>query len=180
MMKIESPKDWNNPEEWDSYYDAIISSGDFGQQNYGGSIGFRFGQYVEDWKARGRKKIWVAGCGVSLLPKLLEKCGFEVYATDISENAIAFQKSINDEILKNIALKMYSWDFPPEIAKNNIQGGRLICEVQDFLYPYKENYFDLILNIRALQRFDFPTIKTIAIRYFDGVKAARSRAVRND
>jgi len=105
-----------------------------------------------------------------LLPKLLEKCGFEVYATDISESAIAFQKSINDETLKNIALKMYGWDFPPEIAKNSIQGGRLICEVQNFLYLYKENYFDLILNIRALQRFDFSTIKTIASRYFDALK----------
>ena len=136
-MEIESPKDWNSREEWNSYYDAVIANGNFYQQNYGGSVGFRFGQYVEDWKVKGRKKVWVAGCGVSMLPKLMEKCGFEVYATDFSETAIAFQKSIDDEILKNIALKMYGWDFPPEIAKNSILGGRLICEVQNFLHPYR-------------------------------------------
>ncbi len=160
------PKDWHNQKGWEKYYASLIRKGSYlDEAKWTGSISFdRLPQFVEELKSNDFTKVWVAGCGVSLLPKLLAKGGLNVHATDISPSAIAFQR--NDDDPKVDALIQKS-----EVPKAD--SGSLTAEAHDFGQPYLENHFDFIINVKAIQGFERDTMRQIAKVHYDALKPSR-------
>ncbi|MBX7171843.1 MAG: class I SAM-dependent methyltransferase [Pyrinomonadaceae bacterium] len=159
----EMPKDWNNHKGWENYYASLYPNGDFADKCFWtGSISLdRVESLAKELNQNNRKTIWISGCGISLLPKALAQRGLKVYATDISPSAIAFQNSkekrIQDLLDKQILLEIND-------------SGSLISEIQDFRSPYKDNFFDLIINTKSFQGFDKPTMASVAKTHFDSLK----------
>ena len=52
--------------------------------------------------------------------------------------------------------------------------GCLVSEVHDFREPYREDFFDFILNVKAFQGFAPDTKKQLAKVHFDNLKPSRS------
>ena len=162
-MEVEKPDDWNNHEEWEKHFASLYPNGKFAEECFWiGSISLDSIESVaNNLKENKVEKIWFAGCGISLLPKALSQRGFEVYATDISPTAIAFQNS-DDERIQNLIDEKVKL----EIDKS----GSLKAEIQDFRQAYKNEFFDLIINTRALQGFDKDTMAKVAQIHFDALK----------
>lgn len=165
-MKIEKPDDWNNHEGWEKYFGSLYPDGDFANEcNWIGSISLdSIETFAKELNEGNVKKIWFAGCGISLFPKALAQRGFEVYATDVSPTAISFQNSDDNKIQDLIDKKINS-----EIDKS----GSLNAEIQDFRQSYKNEFFDLIINTRAFQGFDKETMQEVAKTHFDGLKPSK-------
>ncbi len=164
-MKIEKPTDWNNHEEWENHFASLYPNGKFVDECFWiGSISLDSIEGVtNNLKKNKVENIWVAGCGISLLPKALSQRGFKVYATDISPTAIAFQNS-DDERIQNLIDEKVKL----EIDKS----GSLKAEIQDFRQTYKNEFFDLVINTRALQGFDKDTMIKVSQIHFDALKAS--------
>lgn len=160
------PKDWHNQKGWEKCYASLIRKGSYlDEAKDTGSISFdRLPQFVEELKSNDFSNVWVAGCGLSLMPKLLVKGGLNVHATDVSPSAIAFQR--NNDDLKVEAL----------IEKSEVpasESGSLTAEVHDFSQPYLENYFDFVINVKAIQGFDRDAMRQIAKVHYDALKPSR-------
>jgi Methyltransferase domain len=165
-MENEKPEDWNNHKGWETYFASLYPKGKFAEECFWiGSISLdRVESFANELKVNKAEKIWFAGCGISLLPKALSQRGFEVYATDISTTAVAFQNS-DDEKIQNL--------IDEKIALKIEKSGILNVEIHDFQQPYKENFFDLIVNTRAIQGFDKETMGKVAKTHFDALKPSR-------
>jgi hypothetical protein len=160
------PKDWHNQKGWEKYYAALIRKDSYlDEAKWTGSIAFdRLPQFVEELKSNGFSKVWVAGCGVSLMPKLLAKGGLNVHATDISPTAIAFQQNNDDP---KVAALIQKSEVPTS------ESGSLTAEVHDFTQPYLENYFDFVINVKAIQGFERDVMRQIAKVHYDALKPSR-------
>lgn len=163
MFQTKMPKDWHNQKGWEKYYAALIRKGSYlDEAKDTGSISFdRLPQFVEELKSNNFSNVWVAGCGLSLMPKLLAKGGLKVHATDISSTAIAFQRNNDDP--KVVALIQKS-----EVPASD--SGSLTAEVHDFSQPYLETHFDFIINVKAIQGFERDTMRQIAKVHYDALK----------
>lgn len=162
-MKIEKPKDWNNHVGWGNYFASLYPSGEYADECFWiGSIRLEtIENLAKELKENNVKKVWFSGCGISLLPKALSQRGFEVQATDISTTAVKFQNSDDKNIQKLI----------DEKVKLEIDlSASLNTEIQDFRETYKENYFDLLINIKALQGFGKPSMEKVAKSHFEALK----------
>lgn len=164
--EIEKPIDWNDHLGWEKYYAFLRESEDYLVDcQWTGSISIdRVGEFVEGLKQRQVETIWIPGCGVSLLPRLLQKSGLKVFATDVSQTAIDFQQNDDsslEEILSGIKIK-------------SDPNGSLESEIHDFREPYRKNYFDFILNVKAFQGFELDTKKQVAKVHFESLKPSRS------
>ncbi|MEW6735787.1 MAG: hypothetical protein AB1489_31130 [Acidobacteriota bacterium] len=166
MGKIRGmPADWSDSAGWEEYYTARKLRGEFYQaSDRPGSIPVSaYPQLAADLLADGGKNIWLPGCGFSPIPKLLSQLGLTVYATDISQTAVQFQSSINNDISPLIA----------EIGTDVLREGELIAEVQDFHYPYHQEYFDLIINIKSFQGFPWESMCRIASVHYKALRPHR-------
>lgn len=166
QTEAEKPQDWNDHIGWERYYAFLHESGGYLEEcQWTGSISMdRVGEFVEGLRQRQMDTIWIPGCGISLLPRLLQKSGLKVFATDVSITAIEFQRyndSSLDEILSSINIRTDA-------------NGSLVSEVHDFREPYLENHFDFILNVKAFQGFDPDTKKQVAKTHFESLKPSRS------
>lgn len=166
MKEVDKPKDWNDHSGWENYYAYLHESGEYlGECKWTGSISIdRIGEFVEGLRQSQMETIWIPGCGVSLLPRLLQKAGLKVFATDVSQSAIDFQRhddSSVDKILSNIKMK----------SDVNVS---LVSEVHDFREPYRDNFFDFILNVKAFQGFPPDTKRQLAKVHFESLKPSRS------
>lgn len=166
MFKTKKPGDWHNQKGWEKYYASLIRKDSYlDEARDTGSISFdRLPQFVDELKSNNITNVWVAGCGLSLMPKLLTKGGLNVHATDISPSAIAFQRNNDDPKV---------WDL---IQKSEIpasESGLLTAEVHDFSQPYLGNYFDFVINVKAIQGFDRDTMRQIAKVHYDALKPSR-------
>jgi hypothetical protein len=163
----EMPRDWNNQQGWENYYSSLYPNGNFQDEcSWTGSISLdRIEGLANELRESSAKSIWFSGCGISLLPKVLAQRGFEVYATDISPTAINFQNSSDERIQELIDKK---------ITLENDKLGKLIAEVQDFRQPFKNNFFDLVINVKAFQGFNSETMESIAKVHFDALKPSRN------
>lgn len=180
--EIAMPEDWNDHEGWERYYASLfpndsrisheilikeILKGDESLKSHlRAHMGFtdNIDYFSRRLKKENVKTIWVSGCGISLVPKLLIRAGFTIHATDISPTAIEFQKS-NEAEIENILDK---------IIEPSDSSGSLLCELHDFRQPYLENYFDSVINVRAFQRFDYNTMKQIAMIHYNSLKPSRT------
>src|SRR5262245_44588394 len=109
QTEVEKPEDWNDHTGWERYYAFLHESGGYlEERQWTGSISMdRVGEFVEGLKQRQIETIWIPGCGISLLPRLLQKCGLKVFATDVSKTAVDFQKNDDcslDEILNGVKI----------------------------------------------------------------------------
>src|SRR5688572_26922129 len=93
MVEMKMPEDWHDQKGWENYYASLLRDNsllDDAQRT--GSISIdRMPQFIEELNSNNFSKVWVSGCGLSLMPKLLARGGLNVHATDISSSAIAFQ-----------------------------------------------------------------------------------------
>jgi 2-polyprenyl-3-methyl-5-hydroxy-6-metoxy-1,4-benzoquinol methylase len=162
-MEIEKPDDWNNHEDWERYFASLYPNGNFADAcSWTGSISLDgIENLANGLKENNTEKIWIAGCGISLLPKALAQKGFEVYATDISPTAIAFQDSDDERVQELI---------DEQIKSKSEVNGSIHAEIQDFRQPYKKDFFDLIINTRAFQGFEKETMDAIARTHFEALK----------
>ena len=182
--EISMPEDWNDHEGWERYYASLFPNGsrvppslinemqsedglfDFYLRIWTCLIGDKRGliDFVHELKADKVETIWVSGCGISLLPKLLARAGFTVHATDVSPTAIEFQKSSEAEIENTL----------DKIIEPSVSTGSLACEVHDFRQRYLDNYFDFIINVRAFQKFDYETMKQVGKVHYNSLKPSRT------
>lgn len=164
--EITKPKDWNDHEGWETFFSSLYPEGNFADECFwAGSISLdSVEQFARELSENQVEKIWFAGCGISLLPKALSQRGFEVYATDISQTAVSFQNS-NDEQIQNL--------INSRVKAEIVATGSLLAELQDFRVPYKQTYFDLIINTRAIQGFAEADMLRIAQTHFDALKPSR-------
>ncbi|MFX0093931.1 MAG: class I SAM-dependent methyltransferase [Candidatus Hodarchaeota archaeon] len=162
---IRMPLDWNDHDEWERYYQECLSTGSkqFHWTEVGSLSVKRLPGIVSTLKNQGWNTVWVPGCGLSPLPKLLCLLGLEVYATDISQTAIDFQKKPNTS-LNGLT---EGWDM------TNVERGNLTCELHDFRKNYFEEKFDIIINVKAFQGFPKQDLKQIAQVHYKSLKPGR-------
>lgn len=162
-----TPTDWSDQQGWEKYYVRLLDSDDLTTvaRNTGSISINQVNQFADELRANSVQSIWLPGCGVSLLPKLLCRAGFDVYATDISETAVVFQLENSDERVNEL------------IAESGIDQsseGNLKVEVQDFRKGYLPENFDIILNIKAIQGVDNHEMVLIAKVHFDSLRPGRT------
>lgn len=160
------PENWADHEGWERYYSSLYPAGDFeGRSSNTGSIALRdIGRFASELRNAKAETVWIPGCGVSLLPKVLSQLGFDVFATDISPTAIEFQTS-DDPRIQNLVAKA--------LSSESIVDGRLVVEVHDLAKIYRSDYFDLVLNVKAIQGFDSDAITLIASSHYTALKPGK-------
>ena len=162
---VEMPRDWTDQQGWERYYASLYPNGKYRDhdRDTGSFSVLRLPGFVAGLKQEGWTSVWVPGCGLSPLAKILAELGMNVHATDISPSAIAFQQSEANDITDQLKL----------LNVEDTQPGSLNCAVQDFRTPYQENAFDLILNVKAFQGFPSDVIAQIARSHFLALKPGR-------
>jgi hypothetical protein len=177
---VAKPRDCTDPMAWDRYYASRIRHGfrhrSFRCQSNSQipldeigeifdsffSVPFSVPEVVDGFKSRGWTSIWVPGCGLSPLPKLLAHLGLTVTATDISEAAVAFQQSALNDV------SVFS-----DVWKAGLGDGRLFCELHDLRTDYEKEAFDAIINVQAFQGFPGAERGLVAKSHFRSLKAGR-------
>lgn len=172
---------WESESKWDSYYQKVIKlpADDFDKKS---SL---FKEYdslmttlpeLTSWEIN---SILDAGCGISLMPYVLEYWGYQVTAIDISKSAIKFLKGFSpteSELARCLRINEPYLDFkdklPPGInismvvddiekttpfLKNNyVSGGSLNFIAGDWNSPnLPSSSFDLIHGLNNFNRADY-------------------------
>ena len=85
--EVPMPEDWNNRAAWDEYYESRLAQPERDPwDDETGSIRVeQLPELAEDLKLRGWREVWVPGCGLSPLARLLAHLGLQVFAT-VSES----------------------------------------------------------------------------------------------
>lgn len=158
----EKPRDWSDPVGWDKYYSDLIDGDDYiaDVQNTGTISIDRVPQLIGELKSMSLFNVWIPGCGISLLPKLLSRGGLKVHATDVSKRAVEFQNESISKIDQAI-LESGVEEFP---------GGSLNVEVHDFKSNYLSEKFDLVINVKAIQAFPEVEMRQVALAHLDALK----------
>lgn len=138
------PTNWDDRAGWDSYYAAYRDE----QQHLDpGSAWQDTSAFLQSILEQPTLKIWFPGCGASSAPHAFAAVGFDVWATDFSETAIALQKTMQDTPL--------SWTPPIDDLKaqrpSDAGEGSLHIAVHDFREPVNDAPFDLIFNVKSFQ-----------------------------
>ncbi|WP_435011274.1 hypothetical protein P12x_002581 [Tundrisphaera lichenicola] len=158
MRKVKMPEDWNDHLGWDAHYESRLArrQRDPWDEEIG-TIGVeQLPQLAEVLKSRGWRSVWVPGCGLSPLARLLAHLGLQAVATDVSPVAIQFQRSESGEFA-HLTEPLGPAD----------PAGSFAAEVHDFRDEFRREAFDLILNVKAFQAFPVEDMTRIA-----GVQAA--------
>lgn len=161
MSTSPKPKDWSDPAGWDKYYSDLIAD-DYAADVWDtGTISVdRVPQLISELKSKSLLNVWVPGCGISLLPRLLFRGGLHAWATDVSRRAVEFQNASNAKI-------------DDLLSKSNVEeaeGGKFTAEVHDFRTPYLSDQFDLTINVKAIQAFPPDEMRKIVSVHFDALK----------
>jgi SAM-dependent methyltransferase len=171
LWEVSMPNDWNDHEGWERYYRYRRSYPEYlptfkhPQLTLLWVVTFLvddFLQLVQDLRSQGQPAVWVPGCGMSPLAKFLAHLGLRVVATDVSPAATAFQLSDQNDISK----------FLPRLGPA-VEGGTLTAEVHDFRTDFRLEAFDLILNVKAFQRFPPADMVQIARVHARALKPGR-------
>lgn len=165
MAEPRMPADWNDAEGWEHYYQALLGSESRPDPRMalGSFSPTQLPTFVTDLRERGWRSVWVPGCGLSPLPKLLAHLGLSVYATDISPAAVAFQQSADNDVGALLPGGLDASD----------AGGKLLGEVHDFRTPYLAEHFDLIINQLAFQGFLPETMREVAAHHYQALRPGR-------
>ncbi|MBZ0309518.1 MAG: hypothetical protein K8I82_25875, partial [Anaerolineae bacterium] len=110
-------------------------------------------------------KIWMPGCGASIMPHIFAMLGGEVWASDVSEAAIQIQTELN-------ALSLIEY-LSPELAARALspeqRQKKLHLLTHDFREPFITAEFDWILNIKSFQRLPPDSMKAAAKVHYDAL-----------
>ena len=152
-QEVQMPDDWHDRAGWDAYYEFRLTQPkrDPWDDEIGSIRVEHLSGISEDLKSRGWRVIWVPGCGLSPLPRLLAHLGLHTVATDVSGVAVDFQRSKTAE-------------FPHLTAKLGVvdSAGSCAAEVHDFRTDFRQESVDLIINVKAFQGFPVPDMARIA------------------
>lgn len=147
------PRDWNDREGWDRYYQSLLARPDFDPADQElGTITFEeLPGLVADLTSQGLRSAWVPGCGLSPMAHLLAGLGLDVVATDLSPAAVRFQQSAGER-------------FAPSLDKlgHPARRGSLRVQEHDFRNEYLHEAFDWIINVKAIQGFPTHDMERIA------------------
>lgn len=171
LWEVPKPNDWNDHAGWERYYRYRLSNPEYmpffqhSQLMLIFIVSFLvddFLRLVQTLRNQGQTAVWVPGCGMSPLAKLLAHLGMTVVATDVSPTAIAFQGSDQNDITK----------FIPRLGPA-VEGGKLTAELHDFRADFRQEAFDLILNVKAFQKFSPADMEQIARVHAQALKPGR-------
>jgi hypothetical protein len=162
--EVAMPDDWNDHAGWETYHRSLLAMPERGiWANDTGSIrADQLPHLAAELKAKGWRSVWVPGCGLSPLAYLLAHLGIEVTATDVSPAAINFQRDAPAKLI----------DLTKQIGPA-ILGGALTAEVHDFRTPYRQEVFDLIINVKAIQAFVTDEMAAIARVHAEALRPGR-------
>jgi hypothetical protein len=147
------PQDWNDRAGWDAYYESRLArpKRDSWDDETGSISVEHLPGLAQDLKSRGWRAVWVPGCGLSPLARLLAHLGLQAVATDVSLVAVEFQRSMAAE-------------FPHLTAKLGAAdpAGSCAVELHDFRTEFQRETFELIINVKAFQAFPVSDMRRIA------------------
>jgi hypothetical protein len=160
--EVQMPCDWNDYGGWDRYYQSQVEQprNDAWDFEIGSIPVAELPKIAKSMKAKGWRSVWIPGCGLSPLPHLLAHVGLNVVATDVSQVAIRFQRDGSDRFA---GLKFAPLD----------PVGSLVVEVHDFRSKYRQEEFDLIINVKAFQGFSFSDMRRIAGVHAEALRKGR-------
>jgi SAM-dependent methyltransferase len=162
--EVQMPEDWNDCAGWDAYYESRLARPEpDAWDDQTGSISVeRLPALAEDLKSRGWRAVWVPGCGLSPLARLLAHLGLQTVATDVSPVAVKFQQSRAAE-------------FPHLTAKLGTaeSAGSFATELHDFRTEFQRETFDLIINVKAFQAFPQPDMRQIGLVHAVALRTGR-------
>ena len=148
-MTHSPPKDWNDKDAWDRYFNAELLAGrtpsdpDF--------IILRFLSFVHEKGGR----IWFPGCGLDLYPYTYAQPGCKVLATDFSSVAVRQERLAADFLKKN------------ESAR--VQGTFAVAE-QDVTQYAPDGEFDIVINSRAFQGLSSNAMRAAAGHFYTALR----------
>lgn len=179
--------DWNDLEGWNRYYRSYPAAGTpkIGQAEVG--VLAEFCNQLPDLHSQGVRRIWFPGCGVSVMPGILAACGFEVWASDASQEAIALLQSWPSV---DVWVPPMLARFAPRLhAQSPYRPGTLHLSLHDFRTPFAPNgdagILDRIFNVQAFHglaaddmdaaaRVHWEALKPDGIAYFHTWKLERA------
>ncbi|PZO38909.1 MAG: hypothetical protein DCF19_15680 [Pseudanabaena frigida] len=174
-----------NVEEWNDFNSKHYQKGsEF--------INYSFlSQLFEQVIAKGNvRDIWFPGCGTSIVPKVFAELGFNTWATDVSDFAVAIQHEFTEKSVEQIL------EYGRRISVQNEQGelesqtlvnyllmyhcaddysfekqGTFEVVNHDFRTSFYHAKFDCIVNIKAFQVFLSNAQRQIARVHYDALKS---------
>lgn len=148
---------WSDTSAWDNIHIEDIRDGEPLKRGLGVSAENLISK-APTLLGNGVRRVWVPGCGTSLLPPLLAHLGFEVIATDISCVAVQYQRTNQGDFRRR-------W---PDLGDPAF-GGELISEVHDLREPFRQGEIDWIINVKVMQRFPRKEMSIVARSHFDAL-----------
>ncbi len=162
--EVRMPEDWNDCAGWDAYYQSRLArpKRDAWDDETGSIRIEHLSGLADDLKSRGWRAVWVPGCGLSPLARLLAYLGLQTVATDVSPVAVEFQRSKAAE-------------FPRLTAQLGAAdpAGSSVAELHDFRTEFHRETFDLIINVKAFQAFPVPDMGRIATVHAAALRKGR-------
>jgi hypothetical protein len=161
---IPMPDDWNDHAGWDTYYESRISRRNRGMPDDDTVVlsSEQLLRLAEELKGKEWRSGWIPGCGLSGLPQSLANLGLEVIATDLSPAAVQFQNEA--------ATKFHQ---PAATDGQADSAGSLTAEVHDFRTAFRLEAFDIILNVKAFQKFPAQDLLAIARVHAETLRPGR-------
>jgi len=145
------PKDWNDKDAWDRYFDAELMTGP--ARSYPDFIVLRFLSFAQEKRGR----IWFPGCGLDPYPYTYGQQGCKVLGTDFSSVAVRYQQRRAAAFLKE-----------NESAK--VQGAFAVAE-HDFTQAAPDGEFDVVINCRAFQGLSSGAMRAAAGHFYASLRA---------
>jgi hypothetical protein len=162
--EVRMPEDWNDHEGWDAYHGSQLArpKRDSWDDETGSIRVEQLPQLAEDLKSRGWRAVWVPGCGLSPLARLLAHQGLQTVASDASPVAVEFQRD-KASVFAHLTTALG----PPDPA------GSFAVELHDFRTEFRREAFDLIINVKAFQAFPVPDMERIACVHAAALRKGR-------
>lgn len=177
------PTDWDDRYGWDRYYEAARNAKWRMEVYRTHLIGSGYDWWLGKIPNKQDFRIWMPGCGISLLPHWLSAVGFNVWASDFSSVAIQVQEesrrltpddyglpliTINPDVERGARGRFVLVD--PEAQ----QPGELHFFIHDFRSPVDTEPFDYIINDRALQGLSDQSMRAAARTHYSALIAGGS------
>lgn len=139
------PRDWADDEGWDRHFGYYAGNNWLSCYDIWRGLSLNFGVQCQ---AEGRRRIWIAGCGLSSAPVLLAALGLDVWASDISRLAIHLQReALGSERTRRFVDASLG---ERELTRAAVPGALHLLR-HDFRGPWTEGPCDAIYNTAAIQ-----------------------------
>jgi len=163
------PEDWDDHAGWERYYAGTPkhAADESDPLPFGHSSADRFAGWL---MRQGYRRLWFPGCGVDGCPRLYASLGCEVWASDVSTSAVAFQRLLASRAYDSLpdSLLESSRHYVPDL--DGWRPGTLHALMHDFREPFPETQLDCILNIRAYQALPRGSLVRAARVFFQALR----------